>query len=70
MSEPSTKVFKISQLPEMQKSDISYDDLVMVSDTSDSKTNAKYMSKKLTIGTLSAALQTGISDTIAEKTAS
>lgn len=70
MSESRAKVFKVSELPEMKKNDISYNDLVMVSDTSDAQTNAKYVSKKLTIGTLSAALQSGISNTIAGKTAS
>lgn len=70
MAEAKAKVFKVSELPEMKKNDISFNDLVMVSDTSDAQTNAKYVSKKLTIGTLSAALQTGISNTIAGKTAS
>ena len=35
MSETKAKVFKVSELPEMKKNDISYNDLVMVSDTSD-----------------------------------
>ena len=64
------KVFKISDLSAMSKDDISDNDLLMVSDTDDRKSNRKYVSKKLTIGTLSAALQSGISNTIAGKTAS
>lgn len=63
------KVFRISDLPQMQSSDISHNDLIMVSDTIDSKTSSPYVSKKLSIGTLKTALTQEISQTVSENIA-
>ena len=60
------KVFKISDLPQMLSSDISHNDLIMVSDTLDTKTNAPYVSKKLSIGVLKKALTGEISQTVSK----
>ena len=46
-------VFKISDLPEMLKTDISENDLLLVSDSLDSETSSLILSKKLKLSTLS-----------------
>lgn len=63
------KVFRISDLPQMQSSDISHNDLIMVSDTLDAKTSSPYVSKKLSIGTLKTALTDEISKSVSESIA-
>jgi hypothetical protein len=63
------KVFRISDLPQMQSSDISHNDLIMVSDTLDANTSSPYVSKKLSIGTLKTALTDEISKSVSKSIA-
>lgn len=44
------KVFKISDLAQMETSNVTDNDLIMVSDAVDPKKDANYVSKKLSIG--------------------
>lgn len=60
------KVFKISDLQQMLSSDISHNDLIMVSDATDPKSNKNYVSKKLSIGMLKQALTGEITQTVSK----
>lgn len=60
---PNMKPFKISDLTQMTASEISKDDLLLVSDTENPNNGKKYESKSLSLGTL----QNNISDKMTPK---
>ncbi len=54
------KPFKISDLPKMEKKDLTTSDLFLVSDAVDAARNATYTSKGITFGTLSSSIATSV----------